>query len=192
MATIYNPGIPTGQINLDQDYRNLQNNFSQLDISFGSDHIPFSVNPVSPVLTGYHTVIHQGPAPSNVDPNKITGIGQTYVKTVNSDQQLFYISGGGSVSQMTGYSAAASGYQYLGGVILQWGFLPKTSLPPITFPIPFPKAVFSIQITSFQSPSTNKVTVGAQSVSKTGFSLFTAVPSDTGTYTGNYWIAIGN
>lgn len=38
----YDPGVPTGRIPFSQDYQNVQDNFKQLDVSFGVDHYPFS------------------------------------------------------------------------------------------------------------------------------------------------------
>jgi len=38
---VYQPGIPTGQVELDQDYVNIQGNFTQLNVVYGTDHYPF-------------------------------------------------------------------------------------------------------------------------------------------------------
>lgn len=38
---IYQPLIPTGTVNLDVDYLNLQGNFTQLNVVYGTDHYPF-------------------------------------------------------------------------------------------------------------------------------------------------------
>lgn len=38
---VYQPGIPTGVVPLDTDYLNLQGNFQQLNIVYGTDHYPF-------------------------------------------------------------------------------------------------------------------------------------------------------
>jgi len=40
----YDPGVPTGIIPLSQDYKSIKDNFTQLDVSFGIDHYPFSNN----------------------------------------------------------------------------------------------------------------------------------------------------
>jgi hypothetical protein len=58
------------------------------------DHIGFNEN-----LGGYHTVIHQ--PPQNENPTVVTGIGQTFTKTEAGDQQLFYESGNGVVTQLS-------------------------------------------------------------------------------------------
>ncbi len=40
--TTYQPNIPTGLVNLDTDYANIQGNFQQLDTTFGIDHYTYS------------------------------------------------------------------------------------------------------------------------------------------------------
>lgn len=38
---VYQPNIPSGTVNLDVDYQNVQGNFQQLNIVYGTDHYPF-------------------------------------------------------------------------------------------------------------------------------------------------------
>lgn len=40
----YNPNVPTGLINLDNDYLNLQKNFQQINTTYAVDHIPLTNN----------------------------------------------------------------------------------------------------------------------------------------------------
>ncbi len=50
----YQPGIPTGLVNLDVDYQNIQDNFQQLDTTYGVDHYPYSdPNPTN----GFHNKV---------------------------------------------------------------------------------------------------------------------------------------
>lgn len=132
--SIYQPLIPTGLVQLDFDYQNIQGNFQQLDTSFGVDHTPFSGNED----IGYHTVIHQtqfSPYTAPVTPAPIGGIGQIYsnqINQVNIDQALFYESGGGKVAQLTvpitpKVDASGFGYTFMaGGLIFQWGYVKGT------------------------------------------------------------------
>lgn len=56
----FQPNIPTGSVNLDQDYLNLQGNNQQLDTSFGTNHYKFSDGSSAPNGTpnnGKHTTI---------------------------------------------------------------------------------------------------------------------------------------
>lgn len=51
---VYQPGIPTGTVNLDVDYLNLQGNFTQANIVYGTDHYPFdNATPNQ----GFHNVV---------------------------------------------------------------------------------------------------------------------------------------
>jgi hypothetical protein len=72
----------------------LQNNASTKGI-IGQDHITFGL-----ANGGYHTIIHFSNQGS--DPGAIGGVGQAYTKTVSGDQQLFYESGNGVVTQLSG------------------------------------------------------------------------------------------
>lgn len=89
----YIQGIPDGPNNPSDDQPDMKiNTDSTFDI-IKVDHIGFKQN-----LGGYHNIIHQ---PPTTKPAAIPGIGQTYVKTVSGDQELFYESGNGVETQIT-------------------------------------------------------------------------------------------
>lgn len=90
--------IPFATHNPSSDQPIMQTNTNSEDSIWAVDHHGFNDN-----LGGYHNVIHQDP--QLADPAAIPGIGQTYVKTVGSDVQLFYESGLGVVSQLSNSSA---------------------------------------------------------------------------------------
>jgi len=139
---VYQPGIPTGTVNLDVDYQNIQDNFSQLDVCFNVDHVTFSNTTAQ---TGYHKSIHFNPVSTtatnvsnNYDtptqypqgvPATVAGIGQLFSSEVNDaisvDTGLYWKTGNGLKVAMTRNfvpSRAANGYTFLpGGLILQWG-----------------------------------------------------------------------
>lgn len=195
--SIYNPGIPTGTVNLDQDYKNIQNNFSQLDTSFGVDHTKFSANPTSPVLNGYHNIIHQGPQTNS--PSAIVGIGQTYVKAPAGDTQLYFRTGGGSVNRLTGNSASTNGYQYMGMTLLQWGVATISATGNQTVSVVFPNTNFTqtwnVQVSFIAknggtSSSNASISVIGNTVNTLGFSASVNM-SDTSAFTSFYWIAFG-
>lgn len=52
--SMYQPGIPTGTVQLDEDYLNIQHNFTQLDTSFGIDHYKFSDQTAN---NGFHNTV---------------------------------------------------------------------------------------------------------------------------------------
>lgn len=59
---VYQPGIPTGTVNLDVDYLNLQGNFQQANIVYGTDHYPFdNATPNQ----GFHNLVTTPPVVNN-------------------------------------------------------------------------------------------------------------------------------
>lgn len=198
--SLYNPSIPTGLVNLDQDYKNIKNNFTQLNTSFGVDHTPFSVTPNN----GYHKTIHQIAVGSN-PPSSPPGTNTIFSKTVSGDTQLFVISQGGGVSQLTGNKNASRGWQYIGGVLLQWGiFTPLPSGQNLTGNVLFTDAAgidFTTSIYSVQLSPIVKSTVPPSSaplnslfpvdgtITKTGFKWI--MNTGVNYFTSFYWLAIG-
>jgi hypothetical protein len=144
----YNPLIPSGTVNLDEDYKNIRDNFNQANVVIGVDHVPFDDTTAQ---KGYHKDIHLNPFSTTVTnpatnyvtadqfpsqggippgaPPTVTGIGQLFSSSVNdaasTDTGLYWLSGGGLKVAMTRNFqplAAANGYTFLpGGLILQWG-----------------------------------------------------------------------
>ena len=110
----YQPNIPTGTVDLDIDYANLQGNFQQLDTQFGVDHIPFSNSSGTPPtgINGYHQYVHFNPfsttttnppnnypvVPGTNAPSATAGFGQLFSTQsndgINTDEILWYLSGG--------------------------------------------------------------------------------------------------
>lgn len=54
----YQPNIPTGTVRLDVDYQNLQGNFEQANIVYGTDHYPFDNATAN---QGFHNVVTTPP-----------------------------------------------------------------------------------------------------------------------------------
>ena len=115
----YSLNIPDAPNNPSQDQPLMKANTNAISTFLATDHIPFNVP-----NSGNHDVIKQ--PPQGGDPAAVAGKGQTYTKTVGSpsDQQLFYESGAGIISQLTngvGTLAGSDGYTFLpGGMVLQW------------------------------------------------------------------------
>jgi len=215
--TTYQPNIPTGLVDLDVDYQNLQNNFSQLDTTYGVDHIKFSTVPNN----GYHTNIHQVPlnpiptsTPIAVAPAPIAGINQLFslnwipdATGAVSDTQLFARTGLGGFSQLTGGNIAQEGWQWVGGILVQWGRITQNfssggTSGTVAFKdrqpgcIPFPTTCFMVQTTPFitgsnpGSQATAAVRTDSLLTGGTGFNWrFFTNSSD---YQGFFWTAIGN
>jgi hypothetical protein len=186
----YTLGIPDGPHNPSADQPLMQMNNDAINTLIGIDHIAFNAN-----LGGYHNDIHF--VTQAMDPVKIGGIGQLYTKTISSDVGLFFESGNGVVTQLTGGIApnpVANGYTILpGGVIFQWGSItgsPIANGQVVTFPLPYPTAVFSITFGP-QSNSTNDKTISITTGS-VGLSGFTVSCSGTSLFQRLYWMALGN
>ena len=215
--SMYQPGIPTGSVPLDQDYLNLQNNFQQLDTSFSVDHTPFSVNTLTQPA-GYHTNVHMIPFSTTItnpttnyppiQPATTAGYGQLWSAQVNdsnaTDEALYFLTGGGRNLQLTSNfvpQVTTNGFTFLpGGLIFQWGIVTPivnnttgTTVLFTTGNMNFPTACFNIVATliakSSGTGSVDSISIVNTSVSKTGFKY---------NYTGGssnvafYWTAIGN
>lgn len=225
----YQPGIPTGTVNLDVDYQNLQNNFQQLDTQFGIDHVPFSNTSGTPPagINGYHQSIHFNPVSTTVTnppnnyvpatgspvgvPTATPGFGQLFSAQVNdgvnSDEALFWLTGGNRLIELTRNFAPvinARGYCNLpGGLILQWGRRNLTGAQgeaaTILFTtgggIAFPNNCFFVIVslicaTGGTGSSDNTMCV-RDSVSRTSF-VYQYNGNGGSSFPGFYWVAIGN
>lgn len=198
----YTLGIPDGPNNPSQDQPNMKLNNDAIAQFLAVDHIPFDVN-----NSGFHKVIHQldngsDPVPINSPPT-----GQLYTKNVTitnsagsvTDTQLFQETGLGTISQLTGSNAASNGFQFLGGVIIQWGVVNSITNGNVVFNtapnFDFPLACFSVQTTPFWVGATipdGAAGISVKSISKTGFEWVFNTNSSRYSGGGFYWIAIGN
>jgi hypothetical protein len=204
----YQPGIPTGRVNLNVDYQNIQGNFSRADTSFGTDHVAFSVNTPE---NGYHTAIHFNPistiatnGPNNYPPDGYTvvpGIGQLFGAQINDgngiDTALFSLTGNGILTQLTSNFApnpvANNGTTFLpGGLILKWGRTAEVNTNVVVnFAPAFPNACFCVQVTRIRAANSPGGTFGYWVQNNFNAAGFTIINSDAHTY-GNLWLAIGN
>ncbi len=188
----YQPNIPTGTVDLDQDYLNLRGNFQQLDTSFGIDHLPFSNNTAQ---LGFHKAVHLIP---QGDPANSTA-GQIYSKVASipagGDSQLFYKTVMGGIEQISGSSSIVNnGFGWFSGILAQWGVIAATNA--VTVPVSFSPVfnnVFNAQVTRARTnatdPGANYVYyIDDSTFTNTGFNI---ISRDTHTWI-YYWFAIGN
>ena len=203
--SLYQPGIPTGTVDLDVDYQNLQNNFEQINTTYQVDHVPLTDNTS---INGYHEPIHFNPPsttatnmPNNYPPNGIVatpGYGQIFSPQVNDginiDQALYFLSGGNRLMQLTSNfvpANALNGTSYLpGGIIINWGNIALGSLGSFaaSFQQPFRTNVWSIVgLGQTTSSPTNNVYVKQASITTAGFQ----VQNFSASITNFNWIAIG-
>jgi len=186
----FNLGYPKNGTSLGSSKVPIRNNIDGTFLTLSVDHQ--NANEANP---GYHTDIHMVPEASN--PAAVPGIGQLYSNTVGSDQQLFYESGLGVISQITNNvtpTTGNNGYTYLpGGLIIQWGvtagsFGSTVAVLFTTSNIDFPNNVFNIQITARGTTPGTCASILASSVATTGFTINNSNSAPNG----YYWFAIGN
>jgi len=203
----YQPNIPSGIVDLDQDYLNIKGNFQQLNTTYGIDHVAYSVS----LNNGYHKALHLIPQAA---PAAISGIGELYTQTtndgVNTGQQVFYQFIDGSAVTInipltrnflpavgTNVSFPSNGYTFLpGGFIFQWGSVSATSATsvPVVFStsgnINFPASIFNVQVSrihSASSPGSNSMWVQSTGLTTSGFTIH----NDDGHSWIYNWTAIG-
>lgn len=206
----FNPLVPTGLLNLDVDYANLQQNFQASDNSFGVDHKKFSD---ATAQNGYHTNIHMVPfalSPGTSYPTPTGGYGQIFsnqTNAVNVDEALFFLSGGGVTTQITGNFApvrSSNGYTSInGGLILQWGGVtPLFKTNAVTYAssgnIAFPNNTLFVVMNLISkvggTTSDHTISLVANSSTATGFTAnYSGGGSSPSTdpYLGFTWVAIG-
>ncbi len=215
--SIYLNNIPTGLINLDTDYKNLQNNFSQLDISFGINHFPFSENSIK---NGKHTfinMINNVNIPSGVNV-LVQDEGTLYTKTNATITDLYYTpdntgneyqitrtdtSNFATFSTNTVYPGAqvyeTGGWTFLpGGLILQYGTVKpgqNTSQTGTTlFPINFTSAPFVVLPTAISRSAgvgNQERVISIKDTSTTNNQFEWTWDNNTSNYVGFSWVAIG-
>lgn len=223
----YNKNIPFAANNPSVDQPKMQVNTNSISSWVAVDHHGFDDN-----LGGYHTDIHQDPIGTRIGsvftgvPASIPNINQTFVLNVTpdttggvTDTQLFCFTGNGSgingLSQLTGDFSSGEGYQWIGGVLLQWGKVLKqfdtAPLPtsgtvifkdrsPTPSTIPFPNQLFSVVMTpifdpTVLSPNAKVATISIDanaSFGGTEFNWVATISPTTIGFKGFYWMAVGN
>lgn len=190
------PGYPPDGSSLGQTKSTIRNNLDGTFQTLNVDHINNNGDPGSKPA-GYHTIIHEVPQTTVTTvsgynqvfsgvPGALVVNGTTTPAIPPTDQQLYSLTGGGILSQLTGHNATSSGYQWIGGILIQWGNASATFVP-VDFPVAFPHAVFSMVVTGSSS-----LYLGGFVVSSLTQTAFTVTRTDGSGATGYYYIAIGN
>lgn len=195
----FNPSIPQANDRLAKSQQDLLQNNTQLDTSFGINHYAFSD------LSANNGMHKQCQLVELANPVPVAGTDSLYCATTGSPAvgELFYVRGGGGTPiQMTGPSNPVTngkGYTFLpGGMLIQWGFINSTasSYTPLLFAtdnINFPNRCRFITTQPYSGASVPNsqatVTILDSSVSNLGFQW--AFVTNSGSYTGFYWQAIG-
>ena len=184
----YNPNVPTGSVPLNVDYQNLQNNFKQLDLSFGVNHVLFS----EATNNGKHTIVsllNQLAHPAN-DTTSGTIYSLPGYAPSGGDHQLYYKSPDtiGNGEQITGSRANINGFGYFSGILCLWGYVlpPGSASGTVTFATTnntnFQTSIFAVVTQIIDSgPASNQTSIC--SPTKLGVNYKGGTPF--------YWVAIG-
>lgn len=204
MTFPYVKGYPPDGSTLGQTKSTIRNNLDGTFNTLAIDHIDNNGNPGSKPA-GYHKVIHF--VSQSGDPSLVTAVGQLYTKSIssggNTDTSLFFETGasGGRKLQLTSNfipSSTANGFTFLPGSasapmpIIQWGStsaVTSSGSTLVTFPKPFPNAVFSVQCTVVTSDNT---TIRFSLEGNATQTDFTTTQTSSSKFTNLYWMAIGN
>ncbi len=210
---VFTRNIPLGSHNPSVDQNPMKNNFNSTDSIIDIDHFGFNDN-----LGGYHDIIHQ---PAQVaDPAPIGGppqINQVYVKSYTpdttggvADVQLFNRTSVGQISQLTGYntSSTSDGWQWIGGILVQWGVVAfaggnSHETGTVTFKdrvagaIPFPTNTFVVipglrVASSGTTTSSNTIAIRSKSLTQFSWVFNSSSSSGSTAFPGFYWYAVGN
>lgn len=148
MTNIYVGNTPQGTQTPAASYPQISANFQYLE-SFGDTDHQFTAND-STANDGTHKKVTLNDQAS--DPSFTGSDSVLYSKDVSGTSQLFFRNSAG-VSQLSGGSAATSGYTYLpAGILMQWGQATgvyRTGATAVTFPIAFSAAPYSITYSMF-------------------------------------------
>lgn len=202
MSFTYNNLVPATNNDPSADQPQMLINTQSINSIIAVDHIGFNAG-----NGGYHKVIRQQNQVST-DPAPIAGINQVYAKNYTpdttggtADTQLFAITGVGGISQITGYSTSNStdGWQWVGGILIQWGQVSSPgSSGTVTFKdrvagaIPFPNNLFVVNLTYGRNGS---ISTGHEMYVDTAATFSKLQFSYRALTSGNakmFWIAIGN
>jgi hypothetical protein len=209
MSSPYQPNIPTGFVNLDTDYINIQQNFQQANTSFAADHIAFTDGTVN---NGKHKQV-SFPIPLANSPGTNANEWKSYTRTVAGKTNEFWqapnlgaagvdiqmsvnmptspISPANLVSQM-GNIVTGGGYTFIpGGMVLMFGVVTSPSqLNQVTFPNNgFPNNCFAVYASPVQANLSLELQIYVYSFSQTVAKFFLTNGSSTSSF--NWW-AIGN
>lgn len=207
----YQATIPTGTVDLDQDYLNLQNNFRAIDSYISRNHIPFSSNSSN---SGKHTAVEMLNTIGNIIPPGLANFeGTLYTKSDGTQSQLWFTNdNSGNEYQLSriinasfakfatntslpiGTNASGvGGFTFLpGGMLLQYGQTtpPSGGVSTTVFQVPFTNTPFSIVGTAF-SNTNNRHFFSLKTASNTQFTAVNNDSSGSGENVPYFWIAIG-
>jgi len=208
--SLYNPAVPTGTLELDEDYINLQHNFQQLDTTYKVNHIALTDNTTN---NGAHTFVelrNQAGLPAGLK----TLEGTIYTKIVSAVSELFYtpdtstneyqltrtISANfAAFSTFTNYAPPLptqnGGWTFLpGGMLFQYGTITiaaNSTVKTLVFPVAFSNTNIVITVTREKtdtSTTAQEIRIVTGSITTSQFQVIQSSSSSTNIM---HWHAIG-
>lgn len=210
----YLPNIPLPTDLLSDSQRDIKNNFTKANTSFGLNHYAFDNGTVN---NGKHQFVEIVDAALPV--GLVAGEGTNYCKfiqttTAHNESCLFYTPDATTqeyqitrtiapeftkfaVNNAYGTPPATftqiGGWTFLpGGILVQYGFFGKAgatgSSGQIQFPVPYTTSVFTIQLTLFRNSGNQSLTLSA--TTPPTLTTFDFLTSSSGS-DGIYWYSIG-
>jgi hypothetical protein len=206
----YNPNIPQPTDLLSDSQQDLLNNFTAANTSFGINHYAFDNGTVDNgkhkfvSLTTQGTTIAGSPATAATD---VAVYNRSQVGLDSGKQNLYYKfqnqgAGIGTDVILTRFLSpvsATNGYTFIpGGFFVQWGVVTTAATSgTVTFStanVQFPSNCFNVSITpkyTGAAPNGN-ATYAFDSSTLSNVKFDWTLNTNSGAYTGFYWIAIGN
>ena len=207
----YNPNIPNPSDFLSDSQVDIKANFSALNTVYSIDHTAFT----GVTNAGFHKPVHIVAAaiPTAVSGTNIVSSASVTPNTLPgsaADVQLFSRTAGGVISQLTGHISEAEGYQWLGGILVQWGTVAMNTgvgtnthrTGPVSFQarnagktIPFPNQIFGVNASLIVINTTTtdgENTIATQVPTINGFTwVYNGNSAGIAIYPDFFWIAIG-
>lgn len=182
----YNLNIPAANNNPSQDQPKMQTNTNAINTLLSLDHFTFADG-----QAGRHK---QVTLTNEAAPGLNGGNGVLYANAVSAQSQPFWQNSIGSfqIPIINAQSIVANGYRNLSGLIMQWGSttaVSSSSGNTITFPIPFPSAVFTVQATVVTNDNS---TIRFSILGNATLTGFSTTQTSTSHFIRLYWFAVGN
>ncbi len=185
----YNLNIPAANNNPSQDQPKMQTNTNAINTLLSLDHYTFADN-----AAGRHKQVSLANEAAPGIPANTNGV--LYANLDTGQSWPFWQNALGSFNLLGPLSAVNNGYTWMGGVLVQWGQVTSTnsSFTLQAFNIPFPNACFVVMTQIYGSGTppggSGDIEIRKSTVSVASFQW--CMVTNSGEYTGFYWVAIGN
>lgn len=192
----FTANIPASGQSLGNSRTQVLNNFAVLRSTIAVNH--YDVNDAT--NGGKHKFVTMPPQVSS--PATLLNELTLFTKTLTSGAALFYTRDNNTAfdvqlttSAIAAPTVAANGETFIpGGIIIKWGFEDNVGTGTVSFPVAFPNNCFNVWTTAYftgSTPLSLPATVNVRNPSLTTGFVWT-MKRDSNSYTGFYWMAMGN